>query len=167
MCVTKQELGNEWRKFNKHNSGLWSLAVMKTMALLAFLVCGFAIGCGETAPPVEQISVSPEAAESLAELSPVEPAATDWPWWRGPTFDGKAAVDQTPPITWSETENVVWKVDVPGRGHGSPSIWGDRIFLATADEEAEVQSVLCYSRTTGDKLWEKEIHRGGFMNCTF
>jgi len=89
-------------------------------------------------------------------------AATDWPWWRGPGRDGIAAADQTPPLTWSETENVLWKSPVPGRGHGSATVVGDQIFLATAEHDREVQSVLCYDRNTGKRLWQTEIHQGHF-----
>ncbi len=59
---------------------------------------------------------------------------------------------------------MVWKTNVPGRGHGSPCLWGDRIFLATADDKAQVQSVLCFNRRTGQQLWQTEVHRGGFMH---
>jgi len=104
-------------------------------------------------------------AQDLAppKAGEVEPrvALTDWPWWRGPTRDGIAASDQTPPVRWSETENVLWTTLVPGRGHGSPSVLGDRVFLATADEEREIQSVLCYDRATGEQRWKTEVHQGG------
>ena len=66
-------------------------------------------------------------------LSAVDPA-TDWPAWRGPTRDGIAAPGQNPPLHWSETEGVLWKEPLPGRGHGSPTVVGDRVYLATADE---------------------------------
>lgn len=97
------------------------------------------------------------------DLPPIRVAADDWPWWRGPKLDNIAPTPQTPPTHWSVTENVIWKSDVPGRGHGSPAIWGDRIFLPTADEAAETQFVLCFDRRGGKKLWQTEIHRGGFM----
>ena len=71
--------------------------------------------------------------------------ATDWPWWRGQNRDGVAAADQSPPLSWSEKENVIWKAEVPGRGHSSPIIVGERVFLTTADEKREIQSVLCYA----------------------
>jgi outer membrane protein assembly factor BamB len=87
----------------------------------------------------------------------------DWPQWRGPTSDGRAHPDQKPPVSWSATENVVWKADVPGRGHGSPAVVGDRVYLATCDEKAGTQSVLGFDRATGRKLWETEVHRGGAM----
>ncbi|HJO38437.1 MAG: PQQ-binding-like beta-propeller repeat protein [Vicinamibacterales bacterium] len=54
-----------------------------------------------------------------------------WPQWRGPTATG-ASADATPPLEWSETENIRWKIEVPGRGSGSPVIWGDQLFLLTA-----------------------------------
>jgi hypothetical protein len=67
-------------------------------------------------------------------------------------------------VRWSQTENVTWKTEVPGSGYGSPCIWGNRIFLATADDDAEVQQVVSYDRAGGKKLWQTEIHRGGFMH---
>jgi outer membrane protein assembly factor BamB len=85
---------------------------------------------------------------------------TDWPWWRGPDRDGIASSNQTPPLRWGESTNIVWRSPVPGRGHGSPTVYGEQIFLATADEEREVQSVLCYNRRSGEQLWKTDIHRG-------
>ena len=90
-------------------------------------------------------------------------AKTDWPWWRGPDRNGIARQDQTPPTTWDGEQHVLWKQPVPGRGHGSPTIVGDRVFLATADEEREIQSVLCYDRETGELRWESDVHEGGFV----
>ena len=88
--------------------------------------------------------------------------ANDWPWWRGPNRNGHADPNQKPPLKWSENENVFWKANVPGRGHGSPIVVGDQIFLATADQKDLTQSVLCYNRKTGDLVWSEEIHRGPF-----
>jgi outer membrane protein assembly factor BamB len=53
-----------------------------------------------------------------------------WPHWRGPAHTGVAA--GSAPIEWSDTKNVAWKAEIPGRGHSSPVVWGDRIFLTTA-----------------------------------
>ncbi len=59
----------------------------------------------------------------------------EWPEWRGPKANGHAGdVDAPYPLTWSETENVVWKVNVPGRGHSTPVISGDQIWMTTAFE---------------------------------
>jgi outer membrane protein assembly factor BamB len=136
--------------------------VKRNLALLLLaLSCCLAIGCGQDVEPVDAVAAPKDT--SWDDLPPVTPAEDDWPWWRGPTFDSKAADGQTPPIKWSESENVVWKVDVPHRGHSSPCIWGDKIFLTTADDDAEVQYVLCYDRATGDELWKTVVHTGGFM----
>ncbi len=53
-----------------------------------------------------------------------------WPQWRGPDFNGMARGDA--PVKWSDTDNVKWKAALPGRGHSTPVVWGDRIFLTTA-----------------------------------
>lgn len=89
-------------------------------------------------------------------------AETDWPWWRGPSRSGIAPSSAAPPITWSETENIVWKTPVPGRGHSSPTVIGNRVYLETADERAQVQSVLAFDRSTGKQVWKTDISRGGF-----
>ncbi|MXY27227.1 hypothetical protein F4Y59_03565, partial [Candidatus Poribacteria bacterium] len=63
----------------------------------------------------------------------------NWHHWRGPYATG-VAVDANPPITWSETENVRWKIAVPGVGHATPIIWGDKIFVQTAVEGTKAES---------------------------
>lgn len=54
-----------------------------------------------------------------------------WPAWRGPLANG-VAPDADPPVTWSESQNIRWKVAVPGKGHASPIVWNDRVLVATA-----------------------------------
>ncbi len=98
------------------------------------------------------------SAKPEADRAAIAPA--DWPWWRGPGRDGIAAADQKPPLHWSETDNVLWKSVVLGRGHGSPTVVGDQVFLATCDEEQEVQSVLCYDRKSGCQIWKTDVHKG-------
>ncbi len=92
----------------------------------------------------------------------IEFAPTDWPWWRGPNRNGIASADQKPPFKWSDSENVLWQTSIPGRGHSSPTVVGDQVFLATAEHDREVQSVLCLHRQTGEKVWQTEIHQGAF-----
>jgi outer membrane protein assembly factor BamB len=60
----------------------------------------------------------------------------DWPNWRGPLCTG-ASTTANPPIFWSENENIRWKVAVPGRGHASPIVWGDHVFVLTAERTGE------------------------------
>ena len=57
-------------------------------------------------------------------------SSAHWPQWRGPFFNGMARGDA--PTTWSDTSNIKWKTQIPGRGHSTPVIWGDRIFVTTA-----------------------------------
>ena len=57
--------------------------------------------------------------------------ADNWGHWRGPTGNG-IALNGTPPTQWSNTKNVKWKVEVPGRSSASPIVWEDSVFVATA-----------------------------------
>lgn len=130
---------------------------MRQVALLG-LVFTIACGCGR---PIEEVAVTDKAA--VSELPDASPADSDWPWWRGINLDGKAVGPQ--PVTeWSEGKNILWKASVPGAGHASPIVWGEQVFVATADESAETQSLVCFDRATGEERWTTEIHRGGFMH---
>ena len=106
-------------------------------------------------------AASSDEGKRQSDAGPVDIATTDWPWWRGPHRNGIAAADQKPPLRWSASNNVLWKSPIPGRGHGSVTLVGDQLFLATADDERQTQSVLCYDRTTGRRLWRTDVHRGG------
>lgn len=106
-----------------------------------------------------------EAASLSGRVSAAVPEVTDdWPWWRGVHRNGEAAENQTPPLTWSDTESIVWKVEIPGRGHGSPCIVGHRVFLTTAEDEPQVQSVRCLDRNSGKLLWSTVVHSGNFVS---
>lgn len=104
-------------------------------------------------------------APASGEQADDPPAVSDnnWPCWRGPHGDGSANDGVKPPLTWSSEENVVWKAPVPGRGHGSPSVHGDRVYLAACDESTGSQSVLCFDRASGRQLWETAVHAAGAM----
>jgi outer membrane protein assembly factor BamB len=64
-------------------------------------------------------------------ISADEAADRNWPQWRGPRATG-VAPHANPPVEWSETRNISWKVEIPGRGSSSPVVWGDQVFLTTA-----------------------------------
>ncbi len=102
------------------------------------------------------------AEEPKADPERIAFGPMDWPWWRGPDRNGIADEKQKPPLKWSETENVLWKSPIPGRGHGSMIVVGDQVVLAAAEPESEVQSVICFDRKTGTKLWQTAVHKGGF-----
>ncbi len=108
-----------------------------------------------------------------------------WPQWRGPTSNG-VAPQADPPVTWSATENLQWKTAIAGCGHGTPIIWGDRIFLMTAiplDKKMPIPDVIpagtpntelnvdaigkwktqrfaivCIDRITGKQRWSRTVH---------
>ncbi|MGD8395878.1 MAG: PQQ-binding-like beta-propeller repeat protein [Acidobacteriota bacterium] len=85
-----------------------------------------------------------------------------WPQWRGPEATG-VAPDADPPATWSETANIRWKVPIPGRGSGSPIVWGDKVFVLTAvsDTGQAVEGVMHHfivmalDRATGEVVWRQ------------
>lgn len=93
----------------------------------------------------------------------IDVSSNDWPWWRGPHRNGTATKGQTLPKEFSATENVVWSTDVPGRGLSSPTVVGSRVFLTTADDATGEQRVLCFDRTTGAELWNRQVHASGGM----
>lgn len=107
------------------------------------------------------LSDSAIADEETHRVSVERPALSDWPQWRGPTRDGVADAGQSPPTEWAADENIVWKSPIPGRGHSSPIVLGDQVFIATADTSRNVQSLLCYDRLTGKQRWEAVAHEGG------
>jgi outer membrane protein assembly factor BamB len=102
-----------------------------------------------------------------------------WPQYRGAQVDGLAQ-GATLPDTWSATENVVWKINVPGWGWSSPIVWGDRIYVTSAVGEQPLSKpkvggypgghlqqtdvhrwmIYCLDFNTGKVMWEREAHRG-------
>ena len=113
-------------------------------------------GAPETATPVKAVA----AAKGWDDLPAIKPGAGDWPWWRGPGVNNIAAADQKPPTEWSEDKNILWRVKLKGKGHGTPCVWGDRIFMASGDKTAKTISVFCLDSDTGKEKWRKEVYRG-------
>lgn len=104
------------------------------------------------------VSLSAAAADNeFPEIT-----AADWPWWRGPHRNGIAPEGQSPPVKWSDVENVAWKVPVPGKGHGSPIVIGDQILLQTAVADKEQHLLLCFNRHNGKVEWQAVLSEGGF-----
>ncbi len=128
--------------------------IVPCLCLFALVV----VGCGDS-PEVnvdEVIGTVPAEA-----IKPIPVDVDDWPWWRGPNRNA-TALGQSIPTTWSETENVIWKTSVPGRGLSSPAISAGKIFLTTADEQQQTQLVLCFDCDSGQMLWQQELHKGHF-----
>ncbi|MCA9231243.1 MAG: PQQ-binding-like beta-propeller repeat protein [Planctomycetales bacterium] len=106
----------------------------------------------------------------------------NWPRFRGADATGVVADDPRLPDTWDQETNVLWKAAIPGRGWGSPIVWGDRVFVSAvhSDEEYEQPKaglylglgrsappdsihhwmVYCLSLTTGELIWKHEAHVG-------
>jgi outer membrane protein assembly factor BamB len=123
------------------------------------------------AQPVEHGEATPRATQSATE---------NWPQWRGPSATG-VAPNANPPVNWSETENIRWKIPLPGSGHSTPIVWGDRVFVTTAipvgdaleprhsdspgaHDNAPVTheqefAVLAIRRSDGEILWQRTVHK--------
>ena len=116
------------------------------------------IGCGHTAKEVDEIKTS---STDVSAAAPISVSTDDWPWWRGFNRNNVSSSANVP-TEFGDSHNVLWKANVPGRGHGSATVIGERIFLCSADEQQQKQMVLCYDRLTGKPLWEKTVHTGNF-----
>jgi len=88
------------------------------------------------------------------------PITSDWPTWRGPTGDGIAPQDADVPLQWSQSQNIVWSADVPGKGHASPIVVGDQVLIATCDDSSGSQSLISYGRDDGKPRWVTRLHKG-------
>ena len=115
-----------------------------------------------------------------------------WPQWRGPLGTG-VAPHANPPVEWSERENIRWKIALPGKGHSTPIVWGDRIFVTTAvafggalkpkysgapsaHDELPITHrykfiVMAISHRDGKVLWERTVredlpHAGGHYTAS-
>jgi outer membrane protein assembly factor BamB len=109
-------------------------------------------------------------------------AQTNWPWFRGANAGGIARGAATATV-WNveKSENVLWRKAIPGLGHSSPIIWGDRLFVTTAvnerktaplkvglygepesaaDDDIQQWRVFCLNKRTGEILWDKTAHEG-------
>jgi len=101
------------------------------------------------------------AVRTWLEAPPLSVLDSDSPWWRA-----RINIDSTdplPPLAWGEDENIVWKTPLPGRGHSSPCVLGDAVFLTTAFDDDRSQRVMRISLKSGEIVWDKEVHRGEFI----
>lgn len=99
----------------------------------------------------------PIAAIALLAMFTQAANAENWPMWRGPRQDG-VAINETPPLSWSATEGVRWKVPLPGQGTSSPIVWDGQVFLTATSRRDHLElHVLSYSLTSGEKLWERRL----------
>jgi len=108
-----------------------------------------------------------------AAMTAVTASAQDnWPQWRGADQSGIAPTAD-PPVTWSETENIVWKTPLPSWSGSSPIIWGDKVYLTSPSKPGESKEeqdaggpkvlLLCISKADGKILWEHELCDGNIL----
>ena len=82
--------------------------------------------------------------------------AENWHQWRGPNNDG-ISHETDVPIQWSQTENIKWRLPLPGEAASTPVVWEDNIFLTSAEGNALV--LMCIS-TEGEELWKQTVGHG-------
>lgn len=161
---------------------------MKIQTQLLFVLLSTCLGCSSAPESVVESRSTPSAEEvdageitqqsaevdssAGAELPPsampvnADASETDWPTFRGPTQMGVAAGNV--PLTWSESENIVWQVALPGAGSSSPIVFGDHIYLTCYDGynvpgesggslDDLTRSLVCFDRETGQQLWIKTV----------
>jgi outer membrane protein assembly factor BamB len=116
---------------------------LRILLLLTSIVCSSSVTHG-------QVAVS-----SFPKID----VKSDWPWWRGGNRDGHA--QGTAPKSL-DADSLLWAQPFPGRGHGSPIVVGEKIFLLTADEKEETHTVIALDRKTGKQTWQYQLSKGGF-----
>jgi len=79
-----------------------------------------------------------------------------WPDWRGPNADGHSDATGLP-LTWSENENIVWKVPIHDHGYSTPVVWEDQIWLTTATEDGKTLYAVCVDLSTGAIVHDIEV----------
>lgn len=84
--------------------------------------------------------------------------AENWPQWRGPKNDGISNETNTP-TKWSKTENVAWRLPLPGPGGATPVVWGERIFLTSVEKDSGDLLLLCVG-TDGKEKWRQVMGSG-------
>jgi outer membrane protein assembly factor BamB len=97
----------------------------------------------------------------IGEKTAKQPASADWPCWRGPNANG-VADGRDLPTQWSKTENICWKVLLPGWGTSSPVVYGKRVFITSQLVEGGKKSLLtlCLDRKDGKELWRHDFGLG-------
>src|ERR1700676_2770907 len=109
--------------------------------------------------------------------------AEEWPSWRGPRGDG-TSTEAAIPLKFNGTdngENLRWKTEIPGKGHSSPVVWGERVFVTSAvpaageatlkvglygdikpveGEGPQTFNVYCLDRKSGKILWQRAAASG-------
>jgi outer membrane protein assembly factor BamB len=128
---------------------------IRTAVLVSVAALSLAAGALGWAPAVRA------AANVAATMIEVEgEGAKYWSRWRGPSGQGIVKSGKYRD-KWSPTDGIKWKSAVPGRGHSSPIVWGDHIFLTTEYDNGARLSMLAFRRSDGQQLWEAFVPTDG------
>lgn len=84
--------------------------------------------------------------------------AENWAGWRGPDGDGTCA-EKNVPAKWDPAD-ALWKTELPGKGHASPIVWGDRVVTVTGLPDTQERVVLSLDRNTGEIIWQETVVEG-------
>ncbi len=123
------------------------MSAMRTFTLMVLLSVSASTMVASRAGDVRMIEVAGEGARF-------------WSRWRGPSGQGHVSPGKYT-NTWSPTSNVKWRVKVPGEGNSSPIVWGDRLYLTTAQNGGGRLSLVAFNRADGKQLWEAVIPQDG------
>lgn len=129
---------------------------MKLRTAIAASVAGLFVAAGMSF--LSPIRAAADAAATMIEVD--GDGAKYWSRWRGPSGQGIVKAGKYRD-KWSPTEGVTWKAAVPGRGHSSPIVWGDHIFLTTEYDGGSRLSMLAFRRSNGKQLWETFVPTDG------
>lgn len=159
------------------------VAKLKEAGVPAELIVKHGAGHGWATMPLDIKTIADWFDKYLKPAASSAPAQTgaNWPQFRGDRSLG-TSTNAHLPATWSATENVAWKSDVPGRGWSSPIVWGDKIFLTSVINEGKYETakkglyfggertkpsadvhrwmVYCIDFQSGKIIWEKTAHKG-------
>jgi len=113
-----------------------------------------------------RISLALIAAISLGIATTGSSAAGNWPQWRGPDGSG-ISTEKNLPAQWSTTRNIKWKTPIDGRGHSSPIVWDNKIFVTTAIEGEVVEGAKAPKHMMGDKEFVHPDSIGANKKHTF
>lgn len=80
----------------------------------------------------------------------------NWGQWRGPKGDGTSSETKVP-VQWSASQNVLWRAALPGEGHSSPVVWGDNIFVTSANSSNGERLLLRLDAKTGQVIWQRVV----------
>ncbi|MCZ6834638.1 MAG: PQQ-binding-like beta-propeller repeat protein [Planctomycetota bacterium] len=169
--------------------GMMRVSMLVSLLLSSLGVIGCSESEGTPANPPEpntQIeSVDTSISNPLQQEDPLStkagstPSNSYWPQWRGPRGTG-VAPNADPPVEWSETKNIRWKIGLPGHGHSTPIVWGDHVFVTAAISVGDAVTpapdtapgahdnspvthrrqfvALAIRRSDGEIVWQRTLH---------